>query len=187
MLPTQTVIQVEIKGTRPLLQDNIEGSQLDGAIKKKKSTGIKDTPDEWKGKVYAIEGTDKLGHPGRAIERAMEEAGSAFKAGKKGTLRKAVKSSVEVEDLFAVIKGKTKPDYILRSSVVNPNTRGRGFVYRPQFNSGWIISFKLCLSNEDALDKKQAKEVLEYAGQRIGIGAWRPKYGKFEIIKFQET
>lgn len=107
------IVDVEIEGIAPLLQNNIDGSAEQMARKGKRSTGgVKDDPEEWKGKLYKVEGG--LGHPGGAIDSAL------------------IKAALEMV----------------------------------------------------ALD--QVKEILDHAGRRVGIGDWRPKFGRFFVSKFEK-
>lgn len=199
--PVQVTVDVEIEGTRPLLQNNYQGSPGIGdkpKETKRRTSGIKDDSEEWKGKLYRFvvdssgnqtrvdpesrEG--KLGHPGAAVESALVQAARDFKADKRRTMREVVKSLVEVNETFIELVGKKEPDCINRDSVVNPNTRGRGLCYRPQFNPGWKAKFSLTILDAEVLPVESVKEILDYAGFRIGIGDHRPKFGKFMVTKF---
>ena len=95
-----------------------------------------------------------------------------------------------------VIKGGVfvTPDEILhknqkwtidRRSAVNPSTRGRVMVNRPVFPN-WTLDFDLNVI-DDRAEIPVIKEILEYAGLYVGIGTFRPKFGRFEVKKFQKT
>lgn len=181
----QVIVDIEIEGIAPLLQNNIESAEEQMLQKKKRhSSGVKDDSNEWKTKLYKVDGY--LGHPGMAIESALIKAGRDFKADKRRTMSEIIKALCFVNEAFIKIKGKKEPDCINRASVVNPNTRGRGFVYRPQFNIGWKAEFSLTIADLEMIDIEQVKEILDHAGQRIGIGDWRPKFGRFLVTKFKE-
>ncbi len=178
------VIDVEIEGIAPLLQNNIDGSAEQMARKGKRSTGgVKDNPEEWKGKIYKIEGG--LGHPGGAIDSALVKAARDFKADKRRSMADVVKAICYVNEPFLTLVGKSEPDSINRASVVNPHTKGRGFIYRPLFETGWKASFSLTISDLEMTSIDQIKEILDHAGRRIGIGDWRPKFGRFFISRFE--
>jgi hypothetical protein len=178
-------IEVEIQGIADLLQANVLSAEegLSGSHKRRKTSGAKNEPEEWKKFLYPVEGG--LGHPSAAIESALATAAREFKADKRRTMKDVVKACVFVEGDFITLSGKTEPDMIRRDIVVNPNTKGRGFVYRPLFNKGWKATFTLVLADEDAVPSDQLKEMLDFAGARIGIGAWRPKFGRFMVTKFE--
>lgn len=184
--PQAVTFDVEIEGTAPLLQNNIEGSEEQMTRKGKRSTsGVKDDPDEWKGKLYRIKGNGKLGHPSAAIESALVKAARDFKADKRRSMADVVKALVYVDGQYVELVGKSEPDRVNRASCVNPNTKGRGFVYRPQFDQGWKGRFSMTCSDTEVIDVSRLKEILDYAGYRIGIGDWRPKFGRFMVTKFE--
>jgi len=56
--------------------------------------------------------------------------------------------------------------------------------YRPLFKE-WVANFKLMVL-DDTLPLEMLREILERAGTTIGIGDYRPKYGLFEVMKFEE-
>lgn len=179
------VVDIEIEGIAPLLQNNIEGSSEQMARKGKRQTGgVKDNPEEWKGKLYRID-ENRLGHPGGSIESALTKAARDFKADKRRSMADIVKATCYVNEPFIELIGKTQPDSIQKASVVNPNTRGRGFVYRPYFEMGWKASFSMTIADLEMVEVNQIKEILDHAGRRIGIGDWRPKFGRFFVSCFQ--
>lgn len=183
--PQECIVDVEIQGIAPLLQNNIEGSAEQMARKGKRSTGgVKDVPEEWKGKIYKIK-DGQLGHPAGAIESALTKAARDFKADKRRSMADIIKAICYVQEPFLELIGKSEPDSIHRASVVNPNTKGRGFVYRPLFETGWKGNFSLTVADLEMVDISQVHEILSHAGRRIGIGDWRPKFGRFMVTRFE--
>jgi hypothetical protein len=180
------VISVEVKGIAPLLQHNIDGGEAQMLQKgKRKTSGVSDNPDEWKASLYKIAGNGKLGHPSAALESAFVRAARDFKADKRRTMAEVAKANFFCNQTYIELVGKKGPDRVNRCSVVNPNTRGRGFRYRPEFDAGWIGKVDLTLADLDLLPEDRAKEILEHAGRVIGIGDWRPKFGRFIITKWK--
>jgi hypothetical protein len=39
---------------------------------------------------------------------------------------------------------------------------------------------------EEQLPVEAVRKILEYAGRYVGIGDFRPRFGRFEVIEFQE-
>jgi len=66
---------------------------------------------------------------------------------------------------------------------VNPTTRGRKMCYRPRIED-WSLDFTLEV-NDDRIDSDVVKQILETAGMQIGIGAYRPRFGRFEVTSFK--
>jgi hypothetical protein len=181
--PVQIVVDVEIRGIAPLLQHNIDGGEEQMLRKgKRKTGGVMDNPEEWRGFVYKLK-DGKLGHPSAAIENALENAARDFKADKRRSMRDVIKALVYTNEPMAVLN-RTEPDDVFRASVVNPNTKGRGFRYRPLFREGWVMSFSLTIADTEIVEVSRVKEILDYAGYRIGVGNWRPKFGRFLVQKF---
>jgi len=180
----QQVIDVEITGISALLQNNWQGSEEQMISKgKRKTSGTANNADEWRGKLYPIQGG--LGHPTAAVENAIIKAARDFKADKRRTMAETVKATVFCNEPYAVLVGKLEPDLIDRSSIVNPNTKGRGFRYRPLFNPGWKARFSVTLADTELVEVDRLKEMIDHAGARIGIGDWRPKFGRFYVSEFK--
>ena len=56
---------------------------------------------------------------------------------------------------------------------------------RPRFNE-WAASFKL-LVDDSLIDLSNARGGLEYAGQRLGIGDFRQRFGRFAVTSWKEV
>ena len=54
---------------------------------------------------------------------------------------------------------------------------------RPIMNE-WELDFELEVINKE-IDLKKLNEILVYSGQYIGIGDYRPKYGRFIVTKYK--
>lgn len=124
--------------------------------------------------------------PCEHIRGSMINAGSYVKS-KVGNSRKSMKNIVA--GMFFVI-----PERIMlpsefeidKRSAVNKNIKARVISIRPKWNQ-WSAEFELHIDN-DTITKETAKTILEYAGQYVGIGSFRPEcngmFGRFEIKSF---
>ena len=56
---------------------------------------------------------------------------------------------------------------------------------RPGFNPGWRARFEFQVSLPEYVDAQQFLEVLTLAGRVIGVGDFRPTYGRFQIVHFE--
>jgi hypothetical protein len=95
-----------------------------------------------------------------------------FKAG--------VVSLTEVADL-----GVKDPDYIDRRRVLvqrNAITRER-----PALREGWQATIDLMVLLPEYVDRTTLIEVLTNAGRLIGVGDFRPTYGRFAVVSFSEA
>ena len=72
--------------------------------------------------------------------------------------------------------------------VVVPSTKGRVARKRPVFKN-WSLKFNIEFDS-DEISAETIKEILEYAGTRVGIGDYRPEkggpFGRFMVTSFKE-
>lgn len=199
------IMTVRWTGVRPLLMhsaamidpDNkfvrrIE--ELKGEIKKRKKDDFSGKEElrreveraEWEGSLY-WDG-ERLFIPGDNIQAAITEAARRTKAGKRAqealvpindTPITTKPSFDSLDDLFA------NPQFQLRQAVrIPPRTGSRIMKVRPMIPTGWELRFDIEYDG-DSLPTKDLTTALENAGKYIGIGDWRPKFGRFtvEILK----
>ena len=185
---------VTIEGIAPLLQHKLGvATQTDLASKVKQRAGQPDFTGEWRDTCYLL--GDEIVQPAEHIWRAMVKAASNFKIkGKRGkTFKDLVMSAVVIEpDLIPhgrklpedIDYDPSKPVYI----DVRPVRVQRSRVLRERLAlaKGWKLSFDI-LVFEDDFPKETLQAILAYAGQYIGIGDYRPKFGRFMITKFEEA
>jgi hypothetical protein len=55
---------------------------------------------------------------------------------------------------------------------------------RPAMNAGWRASFQLMVLTPEYIDQVILREVLTDAGRLVGVGDFRPSYGRFGIVSF---
>jgi hypothetical protein len=56
---------------------------------------------------------------------------------------------------------------------------------RPRFNE-WELEFILEVLDEQLLTEKVLKELLDFAGKYEGLGDFRPEFGLFEVVDFEQ-
>lgn len=184
-------LKVKWTGIRPLLMHN--GLLADPtnpytvAIKKITSKGSKKMTDsdheernrlEWEGGLYWD--NDGPFIPSDAIERCIQNGAQ------KSRLGKDVQASVFVQDEIVLLdysgpRDKSKlwgnPDYCLRRGVVV--NKGRIIRVRPMFRN-WAITFTLEY-DETIVSEKNIIQAMQDAGSLVGLGDWRPKFGRFQV------
>lgn len=170
-----------VKGMAPLLfnrfpdEDNPEGKS-----KKKKAVESKDVQVE-KSLYRTKDG--KIYQPAEHFVGAMIKAGVQFKLDGKKTYKDVVKGGVFVEPL-QIIHESQEYDKDWRVTVI-PSTRGRVMKGRARMDN-WQLKFDVvCI--DDRATPKDIKEILEYAGAYIGVGDYRPRYGRFEVVSMEEV
>lgn len=59
-------------------------------------------------------------------------------------------------------------------------------VWRPAMDVGWLLDFSFDVIDE-LVKPAQLYQALAVAGVRVGMGAWRPEYGRFVVREWEVT
>jgi len=171
-------IQVTIEGISPLLMNRFAEEKAEEVIKR--VTG-KPVPEEIAVSLYILP-DGKIYQPATHIEGAFIKAAANFKITGKGkkTYKDLAKSSIFVEP--DAIVHEIQEYGIDKRPVVNPTTRGRVIRARPILNN-WKLSFKIKVL-DDQFPREVVKSILDYAGSSVGIGDYRPRFGRFMVTAF---
>ena len=172
-------INVEIQGIAPLLQHRFPEEQDDK--KSNKRTGRIDYSKQ--AETALFKNKDGIHYePSNHIEGALRKGAVQFRIPGQGK--------------------KTYKDLVLRSIIVTPDeiplepqeyevdkrsvrvSRARVFRYRPRWDE-WTLKFQVQMLDEQ-FDTDVLREIFDYAGAAIGIGDYRPKFGRFEVTNFEE-
>ena len=186
-------IDVSVKGTAPLLQHRFPMPNLKDMSKgSKKVTGSPDYTEEWKEYFYS-NGDGEIYQPATHFEGALIKAAVNYKiTGKRGkTYKDLFKAAVFVSPEMIphgmkvpdeLDEDADKPLYLdLRPVVIQ---RARVVRIRPAFSPGWELEFEIeCL--DDQINDDLLLEVLSHAGKTVGIGDYRPRFGRFNVVKFE--
>lgn len=185
------VLSVICKGIRPLIMHNgLLADPLNtysSAIKKISGKGSKKLTEsdhaemqalEWDGGLYW---DDEIGLfiPSDNIERCVVQGAMKSRRGK--DFQAACLCQDVVIPLDHPMKGKSKdamrsnPDYTLRKSVRIKDSRIMRV--RPRVPE-WSITFNLEY-DEGVVSAGDIQAALVNAGTLVGLGDWRPKYGRF--------
>lgn len=127
-----------------------------------------------------------LGLPGEYVRQAIigaarfrqdprsprKSAMDLFKAG--------VVSLTELADLDVA-----EPDYIDRRRVLIQ--RSAITRERPALKEGWTATVELMVLLPEYIDRTTLIDVLTNAGRLIGVGDFRPTYGRFAVVSFSEA
>ncbi len=178
---------VNVKGLVPLLQARhltpTEEEELRGIKESKQKK--KDTTDKEQFEMHAYKNASgKFYQPSEMIEAAMAKAAVNFKMEGKKSYKDVIKGGIIVNPIEIIHKNQ-KFEIDGRWGK-NPNTRGAVWVVRPIIQE-WELSFNIDLLQDERVSDKTLKEILAYAGLYVGIGAWRPKFGRFEVTSFKEA
>ncbi len=183
-------MKVKIKGVAPLL---IHSGQLANpmnpfVVEMKKVTGKRTKTDtdfeemariEFLGSLYLNEkGAPCV--PGENIEAMLIAAAKGTRKGKEWTAGVLVDESPEI-----VYTGPKSAEGLWKSGkfmdqrmvIVN---RSRVLRTRPIFRD-WALEFTIFYLPE-MVDEKSIPDVLKRGGEIVGLGDYRPKFGRFEIV-----
>lgn len=81
--------------------------------------------------------------------------------------------------------GKDEPDEILETWGRRPPRTGGACVVRyPSFKTGWKLRFAMTVV-DDRRSQSHIRKALEEGGLLVGLGSWRPEYGRFIVTDWQ--
>lgn len=166
-------IDVTIRGSKPLLQNQFKMT-MEGNKKKKKVYSAEEDAN-----AALIKKDGSICQPGIQIEGAMIKSAVDFKYEGKKTFKDAVKAGVEVYPEFIPHK-IAKWTIDSRPAVIG---RARIIKSRPRFEE-WELDFQIKI-HDDRIEPTTVKQILENAGDYYGIGDYRPKFGLFEVVKWE--
>lgn len=119
--------------------------------------------------------------PGELIEAVICEGAKKSKQGKE------VKAGLIVDGNFPLeYKGPRDPEKLWKAKYykTSPAKVGQARVMRtrPMFMPGWECEFVVTY-NKQLVDERDLLKFIEKAGAEVGLCDWRPKYGRFEVVK----
>lgn len=117
--------------------------------------------------------------PGLNIEAMIVAAAKTIKLGR------LVKSSIIVDGNFRIDQphGKDLDELFEKARITAAAKVQMSTVMRtrPIFDP-WSLTFTI-LYNEDLINARDIKQILDIAGTQIGLSDWRPRYGRFIVEK----
>jgi hypothetical protein len=192
-------IQAVISGTAGLLQHAFgQASMATLQENAKKQTGTPDYSLEWMSTMYTTR-DGLLYQPASHIEGALQRAASGFKQKGKGgkTWKDAVKAYAYVlpDEIPHLRDGECVPaptadllkhptEYLSVSIMRVKVQRAAVARSRLLIAPGWQLAFTIQVQ-DDQLRPDVVRPILEEAGRAVGIGDYRPRYGRFEVAEFR--
>ena len=188
-------VSVKVKGISPLMQHRYPMPELATMSKGgRRQTGAVDYTEEWRDYLYA-DSAGMVYQPSVHFEGAMIKAAAGFKVtGRRGKSYKDLFQANVIVTPDKIPHGITtpamldtdadKPLYIdMRPVIVN---RARVVRLRPTFKTGWELEFNVEVI-DDQISPEIVSDVLTLAGKTVGIGDFRPKFGRFMVTHFEEV
>lgn len=134
---------------------------------------------EWTGGLWTVGGRPCV--PGEAIEAMLAEAAKLRRAGRAVRAGFLVPDAplLEYDGPSGFDELRADPRFRLRV----PVSIGSRKVMRtrPRFPAGWRVRFRAHYL-PDVLDGRDIGELFAAGGHRIGLGDWRPRFGRFQAL-----
>lgn len=184
-------IALTIEGITPLLCNKFTDAAAMAATSgtRASAVGDKGTPREQAETKLYVGQDGKFVIPQPNVLRCIIDAGTFFKAGKgKVTTQKSsiIPACVAINVVEIPIQHKD-PWEVDTRAVRIPSTGGRILCHRPSFHD-WRLSFDIEL-DEEIMDCKFLRSIVDAAGKRIGLGDFRPAckgpFGRFVVTSWK--
>ena len=173
------IIDVSVEGVCPLLQHRYEDEPKNPPPSR--VSGKRDFSSESEIALYrSPDGV--IYQPASHFERSMMKSAAKFQIGGRGkkTYKDLFQSAILV--LPDAIPHKIQTYVVDRRPVIIQ--RARVMRERPRFDK-WKLDFQIEIL-DDQLKPDVVNEVLIDCGCYVGIGDYRPKFGRFMVTKFEE-
>ena len=174
-------VHVVIEGVADLLFHRWNCEAVDAKAKAAKNSAAKKT-DDIESYVYRND-AGELCLPGEYLRQAIIAA-AKFKQDPRSPRKSAqdiAKAGVVSLTPLASL-GTARWDYEDRRRVVIQRS-GVNRV-RPAMRAGWRAAFDMMVVLPEYLDRIWLKDTLDTAGRLIGVGDFRPTFGRFTVIEF---
>lgn len=179
--------RVRLQGTQDLLFHRWNDEDVTAKAEAKKGSEEKkrDNPEAY---IYR----DDNGYicmPGRYIVRSVVEAGRNFQdpRSKRKMAKDLVQAAVMSDEILSpvLVDGKPTKEWeyddrqrvcIMRSAITRT---------RPAFKKGWQVDFTLVSLVPDLVTPDFLRKLVDNAGLLIGLGDFRPTYGRFRVVRWE--
>jgi hypothetical protein len=175
-------VRVKVEGTTPILWHRwLVESVAEKAAARKGSKAKKS--DDLESYVYR----DEKGHiclPGEYLRQAIVHA-AKFRQDPRSPRKSAMDlfkaGVISLTELASL--GSAKWDYVDQRRVqVQRNGITRA---RPAMNKGWTAEVELMVNLPEYISPDALNETIQQAGRLIGVGDFRPTYGRFSVVEFK--
>src|SRR3990167_11037178 len=175
-------VTVSVRGTAPLLFHRWRNEAVEEKAKAAKGSRSK-KEDNLESYVYRDD-DGGLAVPGEYFRQALIHA-AKFRQDPRSPRKSAMDLfKAGVVSLTEQCSLGTKDwDYLDRRRVViqrNAITR-----VRPAMLSGWVVTFDTMVLLPEYIEESLLLETLTQAGRLIGVGDFRPTYGRFQVVAFK--
>lgn len=176
------VARITIIGTADMLFHRWNCEEIEEKAKSAKGSKAKKT-DNIESYVYRNDGGE-LCVPGEYLRQSIVHA-AKFRQDPRSPRKSAMDlfkaGVVSLTQLSSL--GTKKWDYEdKRRVVIQRNGVNRT---RPAMKAGWKVSFDMLVNLPEYIDPSILNEVVGMAGRLIGMGDFRPTYGRFQVVEYK--
>ena len=175
------VVNIGVEGAAPFLFHRWNNESVEAKSRAAKGSKAKKT-DDIESYVYRTE-DGSLAIPGEYFRMAIINA-AKFKQDPRSPRKSAMdlfKAGIAVLDETCTL-GVKEWDYLDRRRVTvqrNGVTRER-----PAMRAGWKVSVSLQVLLPEYISPQLLNEVVQAAGRLVGVGDFRPTYGRYQVVSF---
>ena len=176
------MIEAEVEGTSPFLFHRWSCEDVEAKSSAAKGSKAKKT-DNTESYLYRDE-NGIISIPAEYFRQAVIHA-AKYRQDPRSPRKSAMdlyKAAIAILNEFCPV-GKKEPDFIDRRRVViqrNGVTRSR-----PALHSGWKCKVSLQVLLPEYVSPQALNEILQYAGRIIGVGDFRPSFGRYQVTEFK--
>lgn len=173
-----------LAGTSPLLFHRWSVEAVAEKAKAAKGSAAK-KEDDVDSYVWRLD-NGEIGIPGEYVRQAVIHA-AKFRQDPRSPRKSAMDlykaAVVSLTDLASL--GTTDWDYLDQRRVMVQ--RAGVTRCRPAFHPGWTAEFLFQVQLPEYVQPSDLLDVLVNAGRLIGVGDFRPSYGRFQVVKYDVT
>lgn len=153
-------------------------------LAKKAGVNVQDLDDNQE-MIIKFSYQDEKGYyiPRNQLLGMLDTAGQMTKKKPRGSMKQLVMSFVTVDDQ-KVYLNKTKCDYT-EESYPKRKDGNRVHIVHPVFEVGTKFEFTINVSDDNNLNQKTIEQILKNGGEQAGLGARRPRNGRFKVLKLE--
>lgn len=175
-------VAITVEGSADFLFHRWNNEAVEEKAKAAKNSKSKKT-DNVESYVYRTE-SGELAIPGEYLRGAIIGA-AKFRQDPRSPRKSAMdlfKAAIVVTTPLAGL-GTNEWDFLDRRRVL---VQRQGITrVRPAMRAGWKVTFDLMTILPEYIDRTMLRETVESAGRLIGLGDFRPTFGRFGIVKFE--
>lgn len=175
-------VEVVIEGSASILFHRWNTEAVEAKAKAAKGSKAK-KEDDWESYLYRDD-RGNIAIPGEYLRQSIIEA-SKYRQDPRSPRKSArdlfKAALISLTDLAST--GTRDPDYLDRRRVTV--MRAGITRVRPALNAGWKAVFQLMIQTPEYISPQMLNGVIVDAGRLVGVGDFRPSYGRFNVVGFE--